>query len=146
MGLREGGCSQSRVKRAPGMSLQARVLSFTQESKQEQGSEGKQVYLGRSTLHKQSVSHPRRREAAPGHWVILERDRVWGDSGSRAGQFQGMTRGRDILTVLKKGWRFPGTGAPPTFWPFMVEVPVGMSFRCEYITMSSLYIYILQYR
>ena len=89
MGLREGGCSQTRVKRAPGMSLQARVLSFTQERKQEQGSEGKQVYLGRSTLHKQSVSHPRRREAAPGHWVILERDRVWGDSGSRLGNFRG---------------------------------------------------------
>ena len=44
-------------------------------------------------------------------------------------------------SVFKKGWAFPGTGAPPTFWPFMVVVPVGMSFRCEYITMSSLYIY-----
>ena len=113
------------------MSLQVRVLGFTQERKQEQGSEGKQVYLGRSTLCKQSVSRPRRREAAPGHWVILERDRVWGDSGSRAGQFHGMTRGRDILTVLKKGWRFPGTGAPPTFRPSRAAAPAGTSFRCK---------------
>lgn len=45
-------------------------------------------------------------------------------------------------SVFKKGWAFPGTGAPPTFWPFMVEVPVGVSFRCESITMSPLYTHI----
>lgn len=55
-----------------------------------------------------------------------------------------MTSGRNILSS-KKGWAFLGTGAPPPFWPFMVVVPVGMSFRCEYITMSSLYIYITTY-
>ena len=42
--------------------------------------------------------------------------------------------GRIILnpTILGKGWRFPGNGPSPTFWPFMVDlrtvmVPVGES-------------------
>lgn len=39
-GLREGSHSQTRVKRVPGMSVQVRVLGFTQERKQEQGGEG----------------------------------------------------------------------------------------------------------
>ena len=29
-----------------------------------------------------------------------------------------------------KGQRFLGIGPPPTFWPFMVMVPVGVLFRC----------------
>ena len=40
---------------------------------------------------------------------------------------------RIISTILGKGWRFPGVGALPTFWPFMVGlgtvmVPVGVLF------------------
>lgn len=34
---------------------------------------------------------------------------------------------------LEKGWEFPGTQAPPTFWPLMVSLgtrmePLSMSF------------------
>ena len=41
--------------------------------------------------------------------------------------------GRIILTILGKGWGFPGIGPPPTFWPFMVILGtvmalVGVSF------------------
>ena len=41
--------------------------------------------------------------------------------------------GRNILTMLDKGQGFPGVGAPPTFWPFIVGfrtvmAPVGVSF------------------
>ena len=40
--------------------------------------------------------------------------------------------GRISPTILEKGWRFPGIGPPPTFWPFMVGLrtvmaPVGVS-------------------
>ena len=30
--------------------------------------------------------------------------------------------GRIILTILGKGWGFPGIGPLPTFWPFMVSL------------------------
>lgn len=81
---------------------------------------------------------------ARGRLGKCERPLVWGPG------FMGWVTSQhdkwEEHSVFKKGWAFPATGAPPTFWPFMVEVPAGMSFRCEYITMSSLYIYILQYR
>ena len=40
---------------------------------------------------------------------------------------------RIIPSTLKKGWRYPGIGSPPTFWPFMVGLrsvmaPVSVSF------------------
>ena len=44
-------------------------------------------------------------------------------------------RERSIPAVWGKGWRFPGNGPLPTFWPLLVDLrtvlaPVGVSFRC----------------
>ena len=44
--------------------------------------------------------------------------------------------GRIIPTILEKEQRFPGTGPPPTFWPFMVGLgtvmaPVGVSLNAD---------------
>ena len=35
--------------------------------------------------------------------------------------------GRNILTILEKGQGFPGIGAPPTFWPFLVGLGTVMA-------------------
>ena len=65
----------------PGMGHQVRVLGFMQERIQERATvKWKQVYLERYTLHRQSVGHLRRREATPGHGVLLESEsspEVW---------------------------------------------------------------------
>ena len=47
--------------------------------------------------------------------------------------FHKLKSGRIIPTILGKGWRFPGTGPPLTFWPLMVSlgtvmVPVSVPF------------------
>ena len=71
----------------------------------------------------QSVGHLRRWEA-PKYGVV---------SFYGLGNFIGLMSERIIPTILGKGWRFPGIGPPPTFWPFMVSLwavmaPVGVSF------------------
>ena len=48
--------------------------------------------------------------------------------------------GKIILTILGKGWQFPGIGPLPPFWSLMVslgtfKVPVGVSF-CWCVTVS----------
>ena len=39
-----------------------------------------------------------------------------------AGKIHRLMSGRIVPTTLEKEWRFPGTGPPPTFWPFMISL------------------------
>lgn len=115
--------SQPRFQASPWDSYRVWILGLVQVRIQERATRNKRrFFFFREKYTPQTESKARGPEICGGQFL-------------QSGSFHRLIRRRIISTVWRKGQVFPGTGSPPTFWPFIVgpstvmaaeSVPFGM--------------------